>query len=383
MFDLVVSASSIFGGMWEAGAGAIAAENQTLAVARRAGPLPRRRRRVLRLRRLGGQPVGAGHGTSPSPAPPRRRPARRTVVLRGHRRDARLGARRGPGDGRRRARRAAGRARPDDGRRRCGRRSPGTAPTGCSPSSATSARPTSAPSTSSTPWPTCAPSSISGCTSTPRTAAPRCAHRRPSRCAPASSAPTASASTRTSGCSPPTTVPPSCTAIPPSRPTPTPSTAPTSTWSAATSGTRATSPSTSRGGHAGCRCGSAWRRTAPTPTPRRSRRHSRSPRRFAAEVDGRDGFQLLLDPQLSVVLFTVDGWDEERYTAWSESRAKAGVALIVPTWWQDAVCYRVCIINPLTTPRDALVAPRRHGVVRSHRDVAVRRPGARGPRRRA
>ena len=31
MFDLVVSASSIFGGLWEGGAGAIAAENETLA----------------------------------------------------------------------------------------------------------------------------------------------------------------------------------------------------------------------------------------------------------------------------------------------------------------------------------------------------------------
>jgi hypothetical protein len=25
------------------------------------------------------------------------------------------------------------------------------------------------------------------------------------------------------------------------------------------------------------------------------------------------------------------------------------VALIVPTWWQGDVCYRVCIVNPLTT----------------------------------
>ena len=73
-------------------------------------------------------------------------------------------------------------------------------------------------------------------------------------------------------------------------------------------------------------------------------------RQFAAEVDGRDGFHLLLEPQLSVVLFAVDGWDEARYAAWSESRAKAGVALIVPTWWQDDICYRVCVVNPLTTP---------------------------------
>ena len=49
------------------------------------------------------------------------------------------------------------------------------------------------------------------------------------------------------------------------------------------------------------------------------------------------------------MLFTVDGWDEARYAAWSRSRARAGVALIVPTWWQDECCYRVCLVNPQTT----------------------------------
>ena len=72
-------------------------------------------------------------------------------------------------------------------------------------------------------------------------------------------------------------------------------------------------------------------------------------RRFAAEVDRRDGFGLVLDPQLSVVLFTVDGWDEARYRAWSQARAREGVALIVPTWWQGECCYRICVVNPLTT----------------------------------
>jgi glutamate/tyrosine decarboxylase-like PLP-dependent enzyme len=73
-------------------------------------------------------------------------------------------------------------------------------------------------------------------------------------------------------------------------------------------------------------------------------------RAFATEIDKRDGFSLLLQPQLTVVLFTVDGWDEARYAAWSRSRAKEGVALIVPTWWQGEVCYRVCLVNPGTTP---------------------------------
>src|SRR5215218_3253840 len=72
-------------------------------------------------------------------------------------------------------------------------------------------------------------------------------------------------------------------------------------------------------------------------------------RAFAAEVDRRDGFTLLLEPQLSVVLFGVDGWTDPRYAAWSTARAKEGVALVVPTWWQGEICYRVCVVNPLTT----------------------------------
>lgn len=70
---------------------------------------------------------------------------------------------------------------------------------------------------------------------------------------------------------------------------------------------------------------------------------------FAREVDRRDGFTLLLEPQLSVVLFAVDGWTDEQYHSWSRSRARAGFTLIVPTSWQGARCYRVCLVNPLTT----------------------------------
>ncbi len=70
---------------------------------------------------------------------------------------------------------------------------------------------------------------------------------------------------------------------------------------------------------------------------------------FAEDVDARDGFTLLLQPQLSVVLFRLDGWDDARYDAWSRSRAKAGVTLVVPTTWRGERCYRICVVNPLTT----------------------------------
>ena len=61
---------------------------------------------------------------------------------------------------------------------------------------------------------------------------------------------------------------------------------------------------------------------------------------FAREVEPRDGFTLLLEPELSVVLFAVDGWDDARYVAWSTSRARAGVALVVPDEVAGRTCYR-------------------------------------------
>ncbi len=72
-------------------------------------------------------------------------------------------------------------------------------------------------------------------------------------------------------------------------------------------------------------------------------------RAFAREVDRRDGFTLLLEPELSVVLFRPNGWSDERYDEWTRSRARAGFTLIVPTTWQGERCYRICVVNPLTT----------------------------------
>ncbi len=72
-------------------------------------------------------------------------------------------------------------------------------------------------------------------------------------------------------------------------------------------------------------------------------------RAFAAEVRARPTFSLLLEPQLSVVLFTCVGWSDESYHAWSTSRAREGIALIVPTKWNGATCYRICVVNPKTS----------------------------------
>lgn len=71
-------------------------------------------------------------------------------------------------------------------------------------------------------------------------------------------------------------------------------------------------------------------------------------REFAAEVERRDGFRLVVEPSLSVALFQPEGWTAERYDEWSRRRAREGFALVVPTTWRGERCYRICVVNPLT-----------------------------------
>jgi len=72
-------------------------------------------------------------------------------------------------------------------------------------------------------------------------------------------------------------------------------------------------------------------------------------RAFADDIAARDGMHLLLEPELSVVLFTRDGWGRDEYLEWSRRRAREGVALVVPTSWKGQPCLRVCIVHPRTT----------------------------------
>ena len=168
-----------------------------------------------------------------------------------------------------------------------------------------------------------------------------------------------------------TTVPPSSTAIRRSPPRPTPSTAPTSTPWTDRSRTRATSPSTCLAVPAACRCGSAWPPTAPTRTPPPWRRTLRTARAFARSVDRRDGFTLLLEPQMSVVLFTVDGWTTDDYREWT---AEPGPRRRRPDRADD-VARRDLLPDlprqPADDDRHARRAARRHGRLRP--PAAVRR----------
>ncbi|MBT5137969.1 MAG: aspartate aminotransferase family protein, partial [Acidimicrobiaceae bacterium] len=61
-----------------------------------------------------------------------------------------------------------------------------------------------------------------------------------------------------------------------------------------------------------------------------------------------DHLELVMEPDLSVVLFRRPGWSEEQMTAWSDKASRDGVALIVPTRWHDELMFRMCFVNPRT-----------------------------------
>jgi len=72
-------------------------------------------------------------------------------------------------------------------------------------------------------------------------------------------------------------------------------------------------------------------------------------REFADAVAAHRGFNLLLQPELSIVLFTANGWTREQYLEWSQRRARDGSWLVVPTTWRGEACLRVCLVHPATT----------------------------------
>lgn len=77
--------------------------------------------------------------------------------------------------------------------------------------------------------------------------------------------------------------------------------------------------------------------------------------RIAEEIDRRDGFTLVRDPQLSVVVFERDGWSRADYDRWSADLLDAQHAFVVPSSHAGRPNTRFAILNPLTT-FDELIA---------------------------
>jgi len=57
---------------------------------------------------------------------------------------------------------------------------------------------------------------------------------------------------------------------------------------------------------------------------------------------------LLLEPELSVLIFERPGWTDEDYHRWSTRLAQEGLILCVPTVWQGRTTLRLALVNPAT-----------------------------------
>ena len=62
--------------------------------------------------------------------------------------------------------------------------------------------------------------------------------------------------------------------------------------------------------------------------------------------------ELVIEPQLSVILLRRIGWDEQKYKNWCTQMLEKEFAFIVPTSYKSETVLRFCIVNPTTTVKD-------------------------------
>jgi glutamate/tyrosine decarboxylase-like PLP-dependent enzyme len=62
--------------------------------------------------------------------------------------------------------------------------------------------------------------------------------------------------------------------------------------------------------------------------------------------------ELVLEPQLSVILLRRKGWTPDQYDTWCASMLEKEYAFVVPTTYNDETVLRFCIINPVTNIDD-------------------------------
>lgn len=75
-------------------------------------------------------------------------------------------------------------------------------------------------------------------------------------------------------------------------------------------------------------------------------------RSAAAMIRDSAHLELVLEPELSVVLFRRLGWRAEDYQAWSDRMLDDGTAFVVPTVHGGETVLRFCFVNPTTTDDD-------------------------------
>jgi L-2,4-diaminobutyrate decarboxylase len=71
-----------------------------------------------------------------------------------------------------------------------------------------------------------------------------------------------------------------------------------------------------------------------------------------ALIDAAPHLQLLVEPDLSVLIFERIGWTAQDYARWTQHLLEEQIAFVTPTRHGNRVCTRFAIVNPLTTRDD-------------------------------
>ena len=79
-------------------------------------------------------------------------------------------------------------------------------------------------------------------------------------------------------------------------------------------------------------------------------------REIASGIEQREHLRLVMEPELSVLLFERVGWSADRYAEWSARMAADGVILCLPTTWENRTVLRLIVINPETRADHVLAA---------------------------
>ena len=74
-------------------------------------------------------------------------------------------------------------------------------------------------------------------------------------------------------------------------------------------------------------------------------------RQTAAEIKASDHLELIREPELGVVLFRRRGWDAAQYTSWADQLLQDQVAFIPPSAWEGETVARFAFLHP-HTPMD-------------------------------
>ena len=96
-------------------------------------------------------------------------------------------------------------------------------------------------------------------------------------------------------------------------------------------------------------------------SPRPAAPHIRAATKLAAKLDGPfdfdgpGGWILLVEPELTVLVFRRRGWSGPDYDAWSSRLIDSQTAFVMPTRFQGEPAARVVILSPRTTMADVTI----------------------------